>query len=447
MPRRHAMACLSLGLLGLALALLAPAPTARATPVTLKATRDLVWKDFLGVNAHFLWFEPQQYLQQMQRLKALGLEWVRVDLHWDIHEPRQGQLRLGELDALTDSLAREQLKSVFYLVGSAPFASSAPLGTTSHLDQYPPKDPGEFAARMAMLAQRYPMVNAWQVWNEPNITPFWRPLPDPAGYGQLLAASVSSLRAAAPGKPILMAGMAYYSQMSGREGLMLEELFKLGAGQLGAIPAYHPYSQEPEGDVRTDNDFIVRSQIINEQLRAQAVPAIMATEWGWSSYDGPKEAQSIIGQDGQADYVLRRLALMAALDYDRIFLFALSDLDGRATARDQHYGLLDLQGQPKPVYEALQRLLQLTGPTLQPAPPPALAQAPADLYSVSWQRPDDGRKVWMFWSRSGGTVRLNGVSKGTLHDPLTGSQTTLGTDSASAPLAVPAAAHLQVLVW
>ena len=48
--------------------------------------------------------------------------------------------------------------------------------------------------------------------------------------------------------------------------------------------------------------------------------------------------------------MLRRLALMSALDYDRIFLFTLSDLDQRASVRDRDYGLLDLDANPKPVY-------------------------------------------------------------------------------------------------
>ncbi|MFN2910829.1 hypothetical protein ACKUE4_25240, partial [Escherichia coli] len=75
--------------------------------------------------------------------------------------------------------------------------------------------------------------------------------------------------------------------------------------------------------------------------------------------------QDIIGVEGQADYVLRRLALMSALDYDRIFLFTLSDLDQRASVRVRVSGLLDLDANPKPVYLALQRFLKVTGPKLR----------------------------------------------------------------------------------
>ncbi len=415
---------------------------AEAETTQLKAPRAVVWKDFLGVNAHFLWFTPEQYKQQMQRFHALGLEWVRVDLHWDRHEPSEGRYRLGELDGVVDSLKQEQLKSVFYLVGSAPHATSAPSGSPTP-DQFPPKQAQVFAERMAMLARRYPSIDAWQVWNEPNLPSFWRPHENAEAYGRLLQQSTQALRQVDPNKPVVMGGMAYYSQMPVKGGLMLESLGKLGVQQLGTIIAYHPYSQTPETDEPGKRDFILRSQQLNQMLRGVQVPAIWATEWGWSSYAGPIELQELIGEQGQADYVLRRLALMSALDYDKLFLFALSDLDSRASARDQHYGLLDLQGKPKPVYLALQRFLQISGPRLQPADAPQLSALPNDLYAISWTR-EDGKNLWLFWSASGAEVHLPNVTKAVVHDPLSGARKDVQSDQG---IRVKASPTLQMLVW
>ena len=415
---------------------------AEAETTQLKAPRAVVWKDFLGVNAHFLWFTPEQYKQQMQRFHALGLEWVRVDLHWDRHEPSEGRYRLGELDGVVDSLKQEQLKSVFYLVGSAPHATSAPSGSPTP-DPFPPKQAQVFAGRMAMLARRYPGLDAGQVWNEPNLPSFWRPHENAEAYGRLLQQSTQALRQVDPNKPVVMGGMAYYSQMPVKGGLMLESLGKLGVQQLGTIIAYHPYSQTPETDEPGKRDFILRSQQLNQMLRGVQVPAIWATEWGWSSYAGPIELQELIGEQGQADYVLRRLALMSALDYDKLFLFALSDLDSRASARDQHYGLLDLQGKPKPVYLALQRFLQISGPRLQPADAPQLSALPNDLYAISWTR-EDGKNLWLFWSASGAEVHLPNVTKAVVHDPLSGARKDVQSDQG---IRVKASPTLQMLVW
>lgn len=408
----------------------------------LQGPRPVVWRDFLGVNAHFLWFSPEQYQRQMDRLQDLGLEWTRVDLHWDIMEPEQGRLRTAELDQLTQVMSARQLKTEMYLVGSPDFASSGPFGIANR-GAYPPRDPALYAASLVKFAQRYPSVQAWQVWNEPNLPSFWQPFEDPERYARLLQVSAAALRAEAPGRQVVMGGMAYYSQMPIRGGLMLEALGKLGVGQLGTVIAYHPYSQYPEGDDPKARDFVERAQLLNARLRAIQPPAIWADEWGWSSYPGPKEEQDIIGEQGQADFVLRRLALMSALDYDRIFLFALSDLDSRASPRDQHYGLLRLDGSPKPVYQALQRFLALTGPRLLPETPPTLVGAPDDLYSIAWRR-DDGSRIWLFWSPGQERVHLPGITQATLHDPLTGESRELsGADG----IDVQAKSSLQMLTW
>ena len=421
----------------------APANPASALQVfNLKGRRPITWSDFLGVNANFLWFSPAQAQQQIQQLQRLGLQWVRVDLHWDDLEPIEGQFLYAPIDTMVGQLAQAQLQSVLYMVGSAAFASSAPP-QASNPDQYPPTSPQLFASRMAALAARYPSVAAWQIWNEPNLPAFWQPQPDTEGYVELLLASTQAIQQAAPGKPVAMAGMAYYSQMPDGS-LMLQDLANLGALSLGDIVAYHPYSQYPEGDDVQAQDFLVRADQINSSLRAAQVPAIWATEWGWSSYAGPVEEQNIIGTAGQADYVLRRLALMSTMDYDRIFLFTLSDLDQRATPRDQFYGLLDLQGNPKPVYTALANFLALTGPALTPAAPPTLLAAPLALYSIGWERAD-GRKLWMFWSANAGVIALSGLMEAIIHQPLTGTSTALTVESGQAGLAC--STQLQVLEW
>lgn len=413
-----------------------------AQPVHLQGSQEIVWRDFLGVNAHFLWFTPNQYAQQMKHLKALGLEWTRVDVHWDRHELSEGNYRLAELDRLVADLEAQKLKALIYVVGSAAHATSAPRGSKTP-DQYPPKNPLLFADMMAKMVMRYPYVDAWQVWNEPNIPSYWRPNEDAKAYGHLLLTTVQHVRSRAPETRLVMGGMAYYSQMPIKGGLMLEELGKLGVGQLNITAAYHPYTHFPEGNDRGKNDFLVHSKQLNSLIRSVNMP-IWATEWGWSSYKGPKEHQAIIGDKGQADFVLRRLALMTALDYDKIFLFALSDLDRRASARDQYYGLLDVQGRPKPVYYALKSFLDTTGSRLKPGHTPRIINGPNDLYSVSWKR-EDGKNLWVFWSASGQAVTLGAIENASLVDPIAGTSTRISVDQQQ--LRLKAKPSLQILVW
>jgi len=416
---------------------------ADAEPVNLAPERTVVWKDFLGVNAHLLWFTPEQYRKQISQYQKLGLDWMRIDLHWDRMEPREQDYQLDTLDALDKTLSAENIRSVFYLVGSAPFATTAPKGAPFQ-DQYRPRDANMYAQRLVMFAQRYPHIDAWQVWNEQNLPNNWRPQVNPKEYGELLLASHQALDAAVPGKTQVMGGMAYYSQMPPRgKNLMFEALGELGVQHLGMVAAYHPYSMTPESDDPGKNDVLLRGNQLNAMLHNAGIKDVWATEWGWSSYAGPKEMQDLIGVDGQADYTLRRLALMASQDYQKIFLFALSDLDERASARDQHYGLLDLNGEPKPVYTALARFLEITGPSLQPGATPALRDVPHNLYSVAWTR-GDGKHLLMYWSADGSSVTLPEVHNAELIDPLTGASQTLEDANGIRP---PVKPTLQILLW
>jgi polysaccharide biosynthesis protein PslG len=418
-------------------------PTVEAEPsLSLQASRDVVWADFLGVNAQLLWFNEAQYRKQLDRLQELGLNWVRVDLHWDRLEPAPGQWQLTEMDRMTEVLAEKNVQSLLFMVGSAPFASSAPAGTSNY-DQYPPVSAEQFADSMAYLATRYPSVDAWQVWNEQNIPPFWQPIEDPAGYSHLLETSLDRLATANPAAERVMGGMAYYSQMPVQGGLMFEAMDQLGSIGSDRVAAYHPYSMSPEGDVVADKDFLLRGTTLNQQLRARNAQAIWATEFGWSSYSGPVEWQPLIGERGQADYLLKRIALMSAMDYDRIFLFNLSDLDARATPRDQHYGLLRLDGSRKPAFKALKRFLDITGPSLTPQIAPVFANAPTGMLSMAWQRAD-GRWVWVFWAQEAGKVTLARQGAITLYNPLRG--TTQSLLAGPGGLEVNVGSEMQIIV-
>ncbi|MHC1480212.1 beta-galactosidase [Frateuria aurantia] len=412
------------------------------TPLQLSPQRAVVWSDFLGVNAHLLWFDPQVQAQQLAMLKRLGLHWLRLDLHWDRIEPEQGQFRWDLLDPVMQQLRDQQLQAEVYLVGSSPYASSAPAGFP-YPDKYPPRDPQLYATALRTLAARYPQIPVWQVWNEPNLPGFWYPAPDPQGYARLLYASTQALRSLPRPPQVALGGMAYYSQMPNHQ-LMISELAALGLFSLNTVIAYHPYSLYPEGDDPGQRDFIVRAQQAQKALRAAGAHQIWADEWGWSSYPGPVQEQPVIGAQGQADFVLRRLALMTTLDYDRIFLFALSDLDSRADLRDQFYGLLTTDAQPKPAYVALSHFLDYVGPRLLPASPPTLQQSPGSLIAVSGAR-SDGSHLWMFWAAQTGAVRLKGIAAADLYDPLHDTHTSL--HASNGILTVPVTSQLQILGW
>lgn len=411
---RRVAACFALALLLAAGAHAAPPPV----------RKPVVFSDYLGVNAPLLMAPPEVQRRLVRRWRDLGLKWMRLDVHWYHLEPQEGRYAFAPLDAAMRTMRDNGIRPVVYLVGSARFASTAPAGV-ANIDQYPPRSNEVFAQRMVMLARRYPFVRDWQVWNEPNLHPFWQPQEDPEAYGKLLLTTARGFRAQVPDRRLVMGGMAYFSQMGKRGGLMLEALGNLGAFPLVDVIAYHPYTDLPEGDPSPDGMalFADRVRLINTRLRAAKVRQIWATEFGWSTYRGQKVWQSLIDERTQADYLLRRLALSMEQDFDRVFWFALMDLDERADPRDRFYGLLTRDAAPKPAYVALANFLKVTGDRLDPVASP-MASRHARNHVLAWKKPD-GRRLVFFWGPVAESLALPRGFAATLHDPATGRRTAL----------------------
>ena len=289
------------------------------------------------------------------------------------------------------------------------------------------------------------MVAAWQIWNEPNSPGFWYPQPDPTRLLQLITESSVALRIVAPDKQVVMPGMAYFSQMPGQEELMFQALGKLGGLNQSWAAAYHPYLTFPEGNTEDGQDFMSTAHKVNGYLRTMGTQQIWATEWGWSSYAGPVEEQPIIGEDKQADYILRRLALLTALDFDKVFLFSLSDLDERVSVRDRSYGLLRRDASPKPAYTALQNFLHFAGERLKPLPADThLPSAPTTVQRVVWLRQDD-TQLWLFWGKTGALTLPDTAQDIILYDPQSGQNTKL--DHKNRDLMIAVKPTLQMLAF
>lgn len=399
-----------------------------SAPEALKAVapREIEFDKFLGVNAHLLWFPEPIYKKQLDQLEGLGLSWLRLDLHWSYLEPEFNQLQyVKELDQLMTELNRRQAHEVVYLVGSPRFVSTAKPGDPQY-DKYPPSEnplalPGLgqasgidlFAARMKELTTRYPNVDAWEIWNEPNIPSSWAPKEDPIAYGKLAMKTAALL----PSDRLkVLGGMAYFSEMPMRSGEpMLKVLLDYQVQNIVDVVSYHPYTNLPDG--AGEFDLKEKVALYNGYMRQHGVKQIWATEFGWSTYPGPVEYQPLITQQQQADYLLKRIALMMETDFERIFLFALADLDERASVRDRYYGLLDRNGDPKPSYSALKSFLTTLGPKVTFINIGAVGNGVEHL--AWWQ--GDKRQVALFWGKSGTQVKISApqtAARATLVDPM-----------------------------
>jgi hypothetical protein len=162
-----------------------------------------------------------------------------------------------------------------------------------------PRDPGEYANYLRTLIRRYgpegtfwtenPLlprhpIRQWQVWNEPNIAPFWagdsKTWRD--GYVRLLKAAHDAIKEEDPGADVVLAGLSDYS--GANSATALEAIYNNGVYRQETMrssfdfAAVHPYTLLPKNVVRAVSSF--RAEMDGN---FDANKPLMITELAWPS--------------------------------------------------------------------------------------------------------------------------------------------------------------------
>src|SRR5215204_5505757 len=132
----------------------------------------------LGVNIHFT--DPRA--GEMKMLADAGFKFVRMDFSWRHTENEKGVYDFDPYDRLLKALDEHHIRALLILDYNNP-----------HYDQgmSPCSDQGRkaFAKWAAAGAKRFAGRGViWEMYNEPNISPFWKPQPKPDDYVKLALA-------------------------------------------------------------------------------------------------------------------------------------------------------------------------------------------------------------------------------------------------------------------
>ena len=172
-------------LAALAASLLLPA-VAGASPYIRYGVQDDAWLEY----------GPGTLADRLDRLDTLGVDVVRVTVDWRATEPRPGVYDWTRADLLLDGLHARGITPLVTLYGSPTWANGglpenwAPRSTTS------------FAAFERQVAERYPYVRMWAIWNEPNQRRWLRPTTPATYVTKLLNPAYVAIHAVSPGSQI-----------------------------------------------------------------------------------------------------------------------------------------------------------------------------------------------------------------------------------------------------
>jgi hypothetical protein len=185
-----------------------PPPTAApAKPTAVLQPRDpsMTTPDF---SVHvFLWggFETTQ--RDLNLVKELGFPWIKQRFEWRYIEPHvKGKMEWNEPDRIVDAVNNAGLKMIARVDNQPRWARA---DTTWPIDG-PPDKLSDFGDFLEAMARRYRgRVQAYQIWNEPNLAREWgdKP-PNPAAYVEMLKVAHKAVKSGDPAAVVISGGLS-----------------------------------------------------------------------------------------------------------------------------------------------------------------------------------------------------------------------------------------------
>ena len=117
---------------------------------------------------------------------------VRDALLWNQVEPVEGERDWSVPDRVVGDLRAAGIEPLLTIFGSPTWANGVPGSKPGSNTYVPPRGPAldawlkRYSNFLVAAVKRYHRaVRRWEIWNEPNLTKFWRPRPDPVAYLQV----------------------------------------------------------------------------------------------------------------------------------------------------------------------------------------------------------------------------------------------------------------------
>ena len=320
-------------------------PSQEATPQTQPAAPQgggnflpatMTSPDF-GAQA-FLWWRPEIADRDLDLMQEAGFRWVKQAFAWEtIEGAGKGQFDWSVADRVVTHVNDANLKLLARL-------SSDPE-LTNFWAGHPPQNADHFADFAYAVASRYNCtpqaagcIQAFQVWNEPNLAREWGGnRPNPAEYAEFLRKAYAAIKRGNPNAIVISAGMAptgdnnavampddifydgMYQAMGGNSSGYFDMLGVHGAG-FAAPPELDPAQAAADQRYGGYRFFAFRHV---EDIRAimekygDSAKKIVLLEFGWT-YDPVNASYKWHGADAgitdmvQAEYLQRAYQYAAA---------------------------------------------------------------------------------------------------------------------------------------
>jgi hypothetical protein len=297
-------------------------------------------------------------------LRDSHARWARLSIQWKAWEPTQGSLAPWEVARTDRAIALTRQSGVHILLDVLNAPAWASPTDTDGLGNVP-RDPVAFGRFMSLVASRYSgQVDAYEIWNEPDISRFWNGGPNAAQYTALLKAGYAAVKQQDPRALVVSGGL------SSDYDKYLTAMYRAGARGSFDVLAIHPYSTGLLSKWLSSIRLARRTQVANGDTRP-----IWLTEFGFNTSADPNAWQRGVTEAQQAQLVGDSYRLLEGEPYVQV-AFYYSLRNNWWSHDDQHsmeacFGLLRTDFSAKPAYAAFRAYALSSW-----ADAPAIAAAP-----------------------------------------------------------------------
>ncbi|HLF29219.1 MAG TPA: O-antigen ligase family protein [Anaerolineae bacterium] len=251
----------------------------------------------VGVNVALEQYDDAALRENLNRIEASGLSWVRQTFAWSQIEPERGQFDWDNADRIVAAVSDTSLNLIAVLDTAPQWSTNQPANQPTS----PPTNLQDFAEFARAFAQRYgDRIDYYQIWDEPNLGDRWNGEVNPVAYAELLRQARDAIREVDPHAVIILAGLAPTVETSAvnmADWLFLRKLYESGARDTFDVVAGKPYGFDTgPDDRRVDAEVLNFSHLIllREEMVAHgdAGKALWASHFGWNTHPGSTWGQA-----------------------------------------------------------------------------------------------------------------------------------------------------------